>query len=88
MTSDPKDDISEPKEIVGVLYFANHEPRIFGHLRIGTAHYEIAGIRKTEVRTDLTGRRVKRKTPISQVQMDMFDGENSSASGERKRDLP
>jgi hypothetical protein len=77
----------EPKEIIGALYFSDHEPRIFGHLQIGTSHYEIAGIRKTEVRTDLTGRRIKRKTPIAQTQMDMFD-EDSSRSGERKQHQP
>jgi hypothetical protein len=75
----------DPKEITGALYFSDHEPRIFGHLVIGTAHYEIAGIRRSDFLTDLTGRRVKRKTPIAQAQMDFFD-ENSSGSGERKRD--
>jgi hypothetical protein len=76
--------MSDPKEITGALYFSDHEPRIFGHLQIGTAHYEIAGIRRSDFLTDLTGRRVERKIPISQTQMDMFD-ENSSRSGERKQ---
>ena len=75
----------DPKEITGALYFSDHEPRIFGHLIIGNAHYEIAGIRRSDFKTDVTGRRVKRKTPIPQTQMDFFD-ENSSTSGERKRD--
>lgn len=77
--------MGEPKEIIGCLYFSDHEPRIIGHLQIGDAHYEIAGIRKTNVRTDITGRKQRRKTPIAQTQMDMFD-ENSSGSGARKRD--
>jgi hypothetical protein len=75
----------DAKEITGALYFSDHEPRIFGHLIIGNAHYEIAGIRRSDFKTDVTGRRVKRKTPIPQTQMDFFD-ENSSTSGERKRD--
>jgi hypothetical protein len=78
--------MSDPKEITGELYFSDHEPRIIGHLRIGTAHFEIAGIRRSDVRVDVTGRRQRRRTPIAQTQMEMFD-ENSSASGERKRDL-
>ena len=72
--------MSDHKEIIGVLWFSDHEPRIIGHLQIGTAHYEIAGIRRSDFQTDLTGRRVRRKTPISQTQMDMFD-EDASGSG-------
>jgi hypothetical protein len=49
--------MTKPKEIVGELYFSAHEPHIIGHLRIGNAHFELAGIRRSSVRTDLTGRR-------------------------------
>jgi hypothetical protein len=64
----------DPKEITGALYFSDHEPRIFGHLIIGNAHYEIAGIRRSDFKTDVTGRRVKRKTPIPQAQQaDLFE---------------
>jgi hypothetical protein len=59
--------MSDPKEITGVLWFSDHEPRVFGHLQIGTAHYEIAGIRRSDRKTDLTGRKVPRKTPIPQT---------------------
>jgi hypothetical protein len=68
--------MSEPKEITGELWFSDHEPRIIGHLKIGTAHYEISGIRRSDFLTDLTGRRVERKTPIAQTQMEMFEGDN------------
>lgn len=74
------------KEITGVLYFSDHEPRVFGHLQIGTAHYEIAGIRRDEFLTDLTGRKIDRKTPIAQTQMEMFDGQRDQ--GEIERDQP
>jgi len=64
----------DPKEIIGALYFSDHEPRIFGHLQIGAVHYEIAGIRRSDFKTDVTGRRVKRKTPIPQAQQaDLFE---------------
>jgi hypothetical protein len=59
--------VTDPKEITGVLWFSDHEPRVFGHLQIGTAHYEIAGIRRSDRKTDLTGRKVPRKTPIPQT---------------------
>lgn len=72
--------MSEPKEITGALYFSDHEPRIFGHLQIGTTHYEIAGIRRSDFLTDLTGRKVERKIPIAQTQMDIFDEEPSRPS--------
>jgi hypothetical protein len=68
--------MSNPKEIIGELWFSDHEPRIIGHLKIGTAHYEISGIRRSDFLTDLTGRKVERKTPIAQTQMDMFEGDN------------
>jgi hypothetical protein len=67
--------MSEPKEIIAHLLFSDHEPRIFGHLQIGTAHYEIAGIRRSDTKIDITGRKVARKTPVAQTQMDMFDKE-------------
>ena len=76
--------MSDPKEITGALYFSDHEPRIIGHLQIGTVHYEIAGIRRSDFKTDIIGRKIPRKTPIAQTQMDMFD-ENSGGSGERKQ---
>jgi hypothetical protein len=66
-------------EIKGELYFSDHEPRIFGHLQIAGEHFEIKGHKHSEIRTSLTGRRVRRKT--TQTQMDMFD-ENPSGTGD------
>ena len=51
-----------PKEIIGALYFSDFEPRIIGHLTIGDQHFEIDGLRRRHVRTDLTGRRVDSET--------------------------
>jgi hypothetical protein len=84
--------VSDPKEVIGALYFADHEPCITGKIVIGTAHYDLSGIRRKNGLIELTGRRVPRKTPIPQTQiqttqMDMFD-ENSSGSGERKQHSP
>jgi hypothetical protein len=66
--------MSEPKEITGVLWFSSHEPRILGHLQIGTAHYEIAGIRRSDFKTELTGRKIARTRSIVDVQRDLFEG--------------
>jgi hypothetical protein len=84
--------MSDPKEIIGALYFSDHEPRVFGHFQIGNVHYEIAGIRRNDFKTDLTGRKIERRTPIAQAQMDMFEKEDSAVHrstdvGRRWRDL-
>jgi hypothetical protein len=47
----------EPKEITGILYFSDQEPRIIGHLEIAGEHFEIVGLKRSVVRTDITGRR-------------------------------
>jgi hypothetical protein len=50
--------MNAPKEITGSLFFSDEEPRIIGHMIIGGAHYELVGIRRSDVRTDLTGHKV------------------------------
>ena len=71
--------MSEPKEIIGALYFSDHEPRIIGQIQIGTVHYDLSGLRRKNGLVELTGRRIARKTPIAQryaqTQMDMFEDE-------------
>jgi hypothetical protein len=62
-------------KITGELYFSDHEPRVIGHLMVGNTHYEIVGLRRSEVRTDLTGHRIELK------QGDLF----SDGSDERKQ---
>jgi hypothetical protein len=87
--------MSEPKEVIGALYFSEHEPCIIGKMQIGATHYDLSGVRRSNFLVELTGRRITRKTPIPQrnmdaterAQMDMFD-ENSSTSGDRKQNLP
>jgi hypothetical protein len=49
-----------PAEIIGVLFFSDEEPRIIGHLQIGGAHFEIAGIRRSKTRVDLAGEKIER----------------------------
>jgi hypothetical protein len=49
-----------PSEIIGVLFFSDEEPRIIGHLQIGKAHFEIAGIRRSKTRVDLEGEKIAR----------------------------
>lgn len=82
--------MTEPKELIGALYLSEREPRITGQIQIGTTRYDVAGIRRSDFTIELSGQRIKRKTPIPQTpktQMDMFD-ENSSISGERKLNSP
>jgi hypothetical protein len=67
--------MSVPKEITGYLLFSDEEPRIIGHLQIGGAHFEIAGIRRSVVRIDITGDKIE------------GDDENTSRSSETERDL-
>lgn len=64
-----------PVKIAAELYFSDYEPCIIGHLQIGHTHYEIAGIRRSLVRTDITGRKIE-------TQGDLSD-ENVSRSGDR-----
>ncbi|MBO0715927.1 MAG: hypothetical protein J2P55_01145 [Rhizobiales bacterium] len=65
----------------GALFFWKDEPYITGFLKIGHTSYELVGVKKSEVRTDLRARKIE-----PDVQRDMFD-DNGSRSGERKRDL-
>jgi hypothetical protein len=65
------------KEITGALYFSDHEPRIIGHLKIGEAHYEIVGLRRSKTRADLRGHKIE-------GQGDLFD---ACCGGQGKRDL-
>jgi hypothetical protein len=68
----------------GVLLFGNHEPRITGYLIVNGEEYQIIGRKITEVRTELSLHGADDET--QEVQGDLFD-ENTSQSGERKRDL-
>jgi hypothetical protein len=52
---------SAPDTITGELYFSDNEPVLIGHIRIGKVHYEIAGIRRSDVRTDITGHKMQRE---------------------------
>jgi hypothetical protein len=52
--------VTVPSEIIGYLLFSDEEPRIIGHLTIGGAHFEIAGIRRSKTRVDLEGEKIAR----------------------------
>lgn len=67
--------MSNQKEVIGELYFSDHEPRIIGHLQIDGVYYEIVGMRKAKIPVDLTGH-VKRA-----------DNDERSATGERECDI-
>ena len=65
----------EPKEITGVLYFSDHEPRIIGHLEIAGEHFELVGLKRSVVRTEITGRKIRKpaKRTADDSQRDLFD---------------
>ena len=70
------------KEDRGVLLFDSKEPKISGYLIIGNDHYQIIGQKISDIRTNLT----IKKIVDEQEQADMFDG-GSGESGARKCDL-
>jgi hypothetical protein len=53
--------MTAPQIITFSLYFSDDEPRIIGHMDVGCAQYQIVGIRRSDVRTDLTAHRVNGK---------------------------
>jgi hypothetical protein len=63
----------EPKEITGVLYFSDEEPRIIGHLEIAGEHFELVGLKRSVVRTDITGRQIGKRRSTEDNQGDLFD---------------
>jgi len=47
--------MSEPK---GALFFYKDEPHIIGFFTINGEHYELVGVKRSNIRTDLKGRRI------------------------------
>ena len=66
----------------GVLLFDNKEPKISGYLIIGDDHYQIVGEKISDIRTNLT----VKKIAAEEEQTDMFN-DRSGESGARKCDL-
>lgn len=50
--------MGKPKEITGAIYFGSKEPHLIGHLSIGGRHYELVGVRRSHVRTEISGREI------------------------------
>ena len=63
------------KDAEGALFFWDDEPHITGFLVIGDERYELVGVRRSPIRTDFTGRRIKVK------QMDLFDDPCGDGAG-------
>lgn len=72
------------KENRGVLLFDKVEPKISGYLIIGDDHYQIIGQKVSDIRTNLTIKKIAETA--DEKQTDLFDG-RSSQSGARKCDL-
>lgn len=68
----------------GVLLYGDNEPKITGYLIIGKDHYELIGHKVSDIRTNLTIRKI---IDEDAEQTDMFD-DRSEQSGDRKRDIP
>jgi ATP-dependent Clp protease ATP-binding subunit ClpA len=62
-----------------------HDDEISGYLIIGDDHFQIVGQRINKVRTHLDVHRIA-MTETTDVQGDLFNEYNSSASGARKLD--
>lgn len=62
----------------GVLLFDSKEPKIAGYLIIGKDHYQIFGQRVSDIRMNLTIKKIVDGEP---VQPDMFEGTADAASG-------
>lgn len=60
----------------GALFFWEDEPHVTGYLTIGDEHYELAGVRRSKVRTDFEGRQQERER-----QRDMFDEPRGEGTG-------
>jgi hypothetical protein len=67
------------KSITGTLYFSDNAPHVIGMLIVDGEHFELAGVRRSKVRTDFTAHKTGK-------QGDLFD-EKPGAAGERKCDL-
>jgi hypothetical protein len=65
--------MTKAKELIGALFFSDHEPHIIGHLSLGNIHYEIVGIRRSATRADITGH----KLATGAEQTDLFEDEQS-----------
>jgi hypothetical protein len=59
----------------GALFFWKDEPHVTGYIVIGNEHYELAGVRRSQIRTDLTVRQ------IITEQMEMFDDGSGDGAG-------
>lgn len=75
------------REDRGVLLFDSKEPKISGYLIIGNDHYQIVGQRISDIRMNLTIKKIVEGEP---VQADMFEGtaDASSGSGQSECDQP
>jgi hypothetical protein len=59
----------------GALYFYEGEPHIIGYLVIGKDHYELVGVRRSKIRTDIAAKKMQPQ------QTDLFDdGSGDGAS--------
>ena len=57
-------------EPTGAIFFWKDEPHITGFLTMGDVHYELVGVRRSDIRTDFKGRKIERP---KERQTDFFD---------------
>lgn len=60
----------------GAIFFWGDEPYITGFLTIGKEHWELVGVRRSDIRTDFTGHQQPQEK-----QVDMFDERGSGDGG-------
>ena len=60
--------MSKQKDLLGALFFWD-DGTATGYLTAGTDHYELVGVRRSDIRTDIEGRKVRASEP---QQSDLF----------------
>jgi hypothetical protein len=65
--------MTKPK---GVMFFWDNEPHVTGYIVIGDDHYELAGVRRSKIRTDFEGRKIE-----TGQQSDMFNERSGDGTG-------
>jgi hypothetical protein len=60
--------MSKDDDMIGALYFFDDVPHIIGHFRIKGVEYQVAGVRKSPIKADITLRQPPSK-PTKQIDL-------------------
>jgi hypothetical protein len=68
--------VNDKQTASGSLFCFDKEPEVFGFLVIGGDRYELVGVKRSNIRTDIEGRKI-----IVEQQTDMFDDGSGDGAG-------